>query len=271
MAKSSTSQGGEPAAPAAPAAAPAPAQPVVVSIRERDEFVTRLIGRHGSTEAALANIAGEQLRYRKRAQRAEADAENLRKQVPAAGSVVLSGDEAKAYTELKGKKGFDLTKVSETLDQFSSLQETVRKTQRAQDLTDAAGKKYNKQVLEKLLGDTPVEFKDMPQMKADKSGIETVRVPYVVLGTGDKAVRELLDTYLDRDHKGFKEVLMAKEGGDTEEGGSEGNGGVDWPKQTSGAPPVKGKDTEITKLVDTQLNSTFMSPSARRKAAGGAQ
>lgn len=255
-------QGGSPApvAAAAPVATPAP-----VSNQERDEFVTRLIGRHGTAIAALTQIAGEQLRFKRRAQAAERDAADLRKKVPADGSVVLTGDEAKAYTELKAK-GVTLDKVPASLKTLADLQATHSTQTREQDLTAAAGDKYNVKVLKTLIGDTPLEFKDMPVMKADKSGVENVKVAYVVLGQGDKQTRELLTTYLEREHAAFKDVLAAKE---TESGEStQGTSGAAMPKQTVGAPTPKGKDAEVIKVVDRTLGSA-MSPGMRRKEAAG--
>lgn len=260
-----TPQGGTPAAPATPAPAA-----VVVTSQERDDFVTRLIGQHGSVNAALNRLAGEQLRYRKRAQAAEDRANALQAKMPAADAVVLVGDEAKAYVELKAK-GFTLDKVPARLTALGELESKHKLSTRKSDLKVASGTKYDQKVLATLLGETPLEFQTVNVMKEDKSGIEQVQVPYVVLGQGDKAVREALDTYLEREHKGFMEILVRKEG---DEAGDASDSSTittpTMPRQITSAPVpgTKGKAGEILKVVDRSMGQ-FLSPAMRRKADAG--
>lgn len=264
-----TRQAPEPVAPvvAAPAAAP-------VTTQERDDFVTHLIGRHGTERAALLQIAGEQLKFKRRAQHAEGLVKDLQKQVPAADAVVLSGDEAKAYQTLKGK-GITLDKVPAQLEELSGLQTSVKTGTRAANLKDAAGKKYDLSVLTRLLGDTPLEFQNVNQMKEDKSGIETVKVPFVVLKVDGKDTREALDTYVEREFAAFKEILGAKDGTDEESSSNSSTETKDEPKMprqapSSGSSTPKGKDADMLKAVD-KATSGFMTPSQRRKEAAGAK
>lgn len=267
MPEPATPQGGTPAAPTTPAQS----APVVVSSQERDDFVTRLIAQHGSVNAALLKLAGEQLRYRKRAQAAEARATELQGKLPAADAVVLVGDEAKAYGELKAK-GITLDKVPARLAVLGELEVKQKTSTRASDLKAAAGTKYDQKVLATLLGETPLEFQAVNVMKEDKSGVDTIQVPYVILGQGDKAVRETLDTYLEREHKGFMEILVRKEGseGETSDSSTSGTSTATMPRQSSSTPVPgdKGKAAVINKVVDAQLGS-FMSPGQRRKAEAG--
>ncbi len=261
-----TPTGGAPAAPAAPAAPVA----VVVTSQERDDFVTRLIGQHGSVNAALLKIAGEQLRYRKRAQAAEARLTELQDKLPTADAVVLTGAEAKAYNDLKAK-GVTLDKVPARLATLGELEVKHTASTRANDLKSAAGTKYDKKVLATLLGATPLEFQTVNVMKEDKSGVEQIQVPYVVLGQGDKAVRETLDTYLEREHKGFMEILVRKDG--DEENAPSNNGSTTtptMPRQSTStpAPSTKGKGADILKLVDQSMGQ-YLTPGMRRKAESG--
>lgn len=240
------------------AAAPAP---VKVSPKELDEFVTRLIGRHGTVVAALTNVAGEQLRYRKRAQAAEARANELQKQLPAADAVVLVGDEAKAYKDLKAK-GLTLDKVPAKFKEHEDLQAATAQQAREKSLTDTVGKKYDLDVLKRLLGEEGIkklEFRKVNQMKEDKSGIETIEVPYITLP--DNKTVEALDSYVDREFKQFAEVLKPKEGGT----GSEEVPRMPKTGGQAGGTPVRGGNAEVLKVVDSQM-SGFLSPSARRKA-----
>lgn len=258
-----TPQGGEPAAAAA-SATPAPA---AVSTRELDEFVTHLIGRHGTAAAALTRIAGEQLRYKRRAQAAEKLVVDLQKQVPAAGSVVLTGEEAKAYNDLKAK-GLTLDKVPAKLAALDESEAKNKVSARKRDLKDAAGKKYDLDVLTTLLGDTPLEFVDMAQMKEDKSGVEMIKVPFVLVGTGDTKTREALDAYLERTHASFKEVWGAKDKAEGEP--TDGTPTPTMPRQSTSSAPQgpKGPAAALLKVVDSQL-SGFVSPGQRRKAESG--
>jgi hypothetical protein len=240
-------------------AASAPA-PVKVSAQELDEFVTRLIGRHGTAVAALTNIAGEQLRYRKRAQTAEARANELQKKLPSADAVVIVGDEAKAYNDLKAK-GLTLDKVPGELKKHEDLQASMATQAREKDLSETVGKKYDMAVLKRLLGEDGIkklEFRSVNQMKEDKSGVETVKIPYITLA--DNKTVEALDTYVEREFSQFAEVLKPKEGGTSNEEAPR------MPKQApAGGAPLRGKDAEVHKVVDSQM-SGFLSPSARRKA-----
>jgi hypothetical protein len=250
-------------------AAPAAAAEPKVTRQETDAFTMRLIGRYGSVENALNHLAGEQLRYRKRAQTAEAKAERLQKQVPTEGSVVLTGDEAKAHVALKAADAkFSLVTIGDSLKELSTLKSKDSTASRESTLTAAAGKQYKVNVLKRLVGDAPIEFKTVLQKKEDgEDGMEEVKVAYIKNGD----VLELLDTWLAREHKEFLDVLKVKEsdGTTTEESAPSTGTGAIMPKQTvSGDKPLKGKDAEVLKAVDRGM-AQFMSPSQRRKEAAG--
>jgi hypothetical protein len=265
-------QGGAPAANAEHSAS----APVVVTRKETDAFTLRLIGRYGSVEAALTNVAGEQLRYRRRAQKAEATAAELQKKVPAADAVVLTGDEAKAYGTLK-TLGVTLDKIPASLDSLKALQSKDSTMTRESALTMAAGKNYKVKVLKKLLGDIPLEFKTVNVKTTGDDGkpkIEEQKVAYVVLGEGATQTREALDTYLEREHEDFMDVLLVEEReGETtterKEAKSPANA-VTVPVQRAlggRTPPNKGDD--MSKIVDKTLGGKYQTPSQRRQAASG--
>lgn len=265
-----TPQGGEPAA----AAATTPAPQVVVGRKETDAFILRLIAKHGSTENALTQLAGEQLRYRKRAQNAETERDTFKVKVPAAGSVVLSGDEAKAYEAIK-KLGVALDKVPEMHTALKDLQSKDSTHTRESAITTAAGEKYKPKVLKKLLDGVELKFKKVNVKVKDDDGKDTIeeqQVPYVALKDGDKETLEALDTYLEREHGDWMDVLMADdaESGTTERpasrsaaSGSSGSGVV-VPRQsaTSGKPPKKEDSAAI---VDKTLGGKYMTPGQRAK------
>jgi hypothetical protein len=272
MPDNAPAQGGAPAASGAAASAPAA---VVVPRQEIDAFTLRLVGRYGSAENALTHIAGEQLKYRKRAQRAESELADLQKKVPAAGAVVLTGDEAKAYTELT-KDGLTLAKVPDVLKEHNTLKVKVSQESRDTALKTAAGEKYKPKVLAKLLGDTPIEFQTVRVRGKDDDGKDTIKdeqVAYVVIN----GTKEALDTYLEREHADWMDVLVVEE---TTEGGTNGTpkpgtssgGSVTVPRQTAiGGTRTGTKDAakDAAKIVDATLGARYQTPSQRAKDAAG--
>lgn len=241
-----------------------PAAPKV-TIRDRDDFVTHLLGAHGDALSALKDIAGDILKLRRRAQIAEDRAEKAEKLAPGKDSVVLTGEEAKAYGLIKGK-GLTLDKVPAELAKIPDLEKKAISGVRDKELIDAAGTRYKKDVLSTLLGDRPLRFKDVPQMKADKSGVEMVKGALVVTKDGDKEVETPLDEYIEKNHKDFKEVLLVKDQKKGDPPVKETPTGARMPRQTSTSTGTQGEPDTI-KTVDRVLSNTFVTPSQRRAAA----
>jgi hypothetical protein len=247
-----------------------------VTTEEIDSFTMRLVGRYGSTEAALTHIAGEQLKYRRRAQDAEARAEELEGQLPTSEDVVLKGDEAKAFKAIKtGNDKFTLVGLGDQLKELGELRSNSTKTKRSEELKTAAGSKYRLSLLSKLLGDMPLQFKPKLVPKADDPNeTEEIQMPFVKVG--DTLMS--LDSWLDQEHKDLLDALTIAEGeqesGSTNSSTTErepAKGTVTMPKQTAatgtkGGP--KGKDKDLLAVIDKSL-STHMSPGQLRKAEVG--
>jgi hypothetical protein len=268
-----TSQSGAPATPAAQTihVVTAPQAPTV-SRQETNAFVMRLIGHHGNAENALAHLAGEQLRFRKRAQRAERQASELQKQLPAAGAVVLTGDDAKAFTEFRAANPtFKVTDLSQTVKDLAEHKSKAVKDSRAAALKTAAGKKYKLNVLSMALGDTPLEFKKVlqqdPEAEEGEDTMIEVDVPYVKNGD----TLELLDTWLTRERKDFTSIIANEEDESETEERQSRDAGPRLPKQTPSVPAKAGgkagKKADILKAVDRSM-SKFVLPSQRNKPAG---
>jgi hypothetical protein len=268
------------AAPVVTGDAPSAGAGTAISQREVSEFVHSLIRRYGSTANALEKIAGDQMKYRKRAQTAEATTKEALKKVPAADAVVLSGEEAKAYAELK-KSGHTLDKVPAMLSELSTLKTKDSSMSRESALKLASGEgetaRYKSKVLGRLLKDEngkdiPIEFKKVNVKGTDADGKATLTeesMAYVVLGEGTAQTRELLDTYVEREHVDFLDVLRA-DGASTEgkekPAPSGAGGGVSALPRQRPAPSGKPDDPkDMNKAVDRQLNSKYLSPSARAK------
>jgi hypothetical protein len=246
-----------------------------VTTEEIDSFTMRLVRRYGSAESALTHIAGEQLKYRRRAQNAEADLEELQGQLPTSEDVVLKGDEAKEYKALKtSDQKFTLAGLSTTLKELGDLRTNSAKSKRAEELTLASGngKKYKHSLLAKLIGDTPLQFKPKLVPKADDPNeTEEVQVPFVKVG--DTLMS--LDTWLEQEHKDLLDALKVSEEDGSERPDSsttQQRQTVTMPKQNATSTPVndrnKGKDKQLLTVVDKTL-STHMSPGQLRKQAAG--
>lgn len=243
-----------------------PATPPV-TVRDRDDFVTHLLGSHGDALSALKAIAGDILKLRRRAQVAEADAAKFKELVPGKDSVVLKGEEAKAYGSIK-EKGLTLDKVPAELAKIPDLEKKAVSGVRDKELTDAAGTRYKKDVLSTLLGDKPLRFKDVPVMKADKSGVEMVKGAVVVTKDGEKEIETSLDEYIDKNHKDFKEVLLVKDQkkGEANNKTQEPSSGARMPRQTSSSTGTASVPDSIA-VVSRVASKTFLTPSQRRAAA----
>jgi len=120
-------------------------------------------------------------------------------------------------------------------------------------------------VLSTLLGDKALKFKDVPQMKADKSGLENVKGAFVVTKDGDKETEQPLDEYIEKNYASFKPVLLASETKGTPSADTT-KSGARMPRQTT-STPAEDKAPESTVVVDRVLSSMSMTPSERRAAA----
>jgi hypothetical protein len=241
-----------------------------VSTEEIDSFTMRLIGRYGSETAALTHLSGEQLKYRRRAQAAEARAEELEGQLPTSSDVVLTGDEAKEYKAIKANDAkFSLAGLSQQLKELGDLRSNSAKSTRAGELKTAAGSKYKLSLLSKLLGDTPLQFKPKLVPKADDPNeTEEVQVPFVKVGD----TLQSLDSWLEQEHKDLLDALVVSE--EQQDGGTKTPGPkspITMPKSSASTGTQsgpKGKDKELLAMVDRSL-STHMSPGQLRKAETG--
>jgi hypothetical protein len=247
-----------------------------VGRQEVDAFTHRLIGRHGSAESALSHLAGEQLKYRKRARRAEKVVDQLQKRLPTEGSVVLSGEEAKAFNALRTENAkFSLVGLGETLKELSQLRTHSSTRSREETLTTAAGKKYKLAILKMAVGDTPIEFKKVMVRNDDTEDGEPTfteeQVPYIKVGD----TLELLDTWLERERKDFLDIIHApdeeEESGSKVEKQTKKPTGPSMPKQTGSRQSAGkgGKGSDNIKAVNAALGRSFMTPSQRAKAARG--
>lgn len=232
---------------------------------ETNSFILRLVGRYGSEQAALTHLASEQLKYRRRAQDAELELDELHKQLPTDGSVVLTGDQATAYQALiKANAQFTLVGLDTQLKELGTLRDTTVKAARDKDMLTAAGTQYRVSLLKTILGDLPVSFKPKLVPTADDpTKTEEIQVPFVK--QGDTLVS--LDDYLQTNHKDLITALTipADERDDSTVTTTD-RPLVTMPKQaaTTGGTKMPTEQKQVFGVVDKTL-STHMSPGQRRK------
>jgi hypothetical protein len=193
--------------------------------------------------------------------------------------VVLTGDAAKAFDALNADGKLDLSTVGAQLKELAELRSTRGKESRQAALTLAAGDKYKVKVLQKVLGETPLEFKKVLQRKEDgEEGMEEVSLPYVKVGD----TLEPLDAWLEREHEDFMDIIMVEDRDDSADEDKPSKKPKDkeeipasrMPRQTpsgGGDRSSGGKkgDKDIMKQVDKTL-SIHMTPAQRRKADAAA-
>jgi hypothetical protein len=207
------------------------------------DIVDRLVHRYGSEAEALRVLAGENFDFREREREREQEIEDLKtKQVPD-GAVVLTGDDAKAFTAIKAT-GVALDKVAERVKLAGDLEGKQAATERRTS-QDAAAKalKWNPDVLAPLLDTRKlvIELRDVvvkEQGKADR----TAKVPYV---REDKqgASWERLDELVTRDEslKNFLPALQKVPASGTQ--GTNGDSAAGSSSSGSAASTTSSSDT----------------------------
>jgi hypothetical protein len=219
------------------------------------------IGRFGSKDAALEALTRRVIRYQKRAQEAERQAEAARKLVPAEGALILTGEEAVAIRKLREEK-VDLGKISATIKNAHEFAAKAAKEQRAADITTAAGSRWKPKVLERLIGDHPLVFKD--GFLKDGDELKELKIAYIKVGD----VLEKFDEWFEREQKDWVEVATADPDG-TETTESKPGLSVPPQKKSTPAAPAVGKGKAQTKdliqAVDAHMGSRYTTPSALAK------
>ena len=209
----SASQGG--AAGGTSTAAPTPEER-----REgRDEILTGLLHSYGTYERAAQVLASENWDYRRKNKDLNAQVVTLQSRVPADGAIVLTGDDAKAWPQIKA---LNLTgeKLVERVKRADELEQTVVAEQRQKVREEAAkAQGWNATVLSPLLDQHKLDVDMRDVLVKDASGKEsTQKVPYVRKSDDKNAAWEKLSDVVDRDPvlKAFIPALkVVPQGGST--------------------------------------------------------
>lgn len=216
---------------------------------------------NGDVKAAAAKLARQLKKTRERAQAAEADRDKYKTdldKLTGEGSVVLSGDEAKQFTELKAK-GLTLAQIGERLTAHDSLLAENTKI-KSEATTSKAAKVYgyNDKVLLDLLTNRDQEVSFRKVKVKDEAGNEVEQeLPHVRKRGDDKTQWVLLDAYATKELKPYLPALTAsgeQESDDTHRfTPMEGNG-------SSASGSARGKDGKDA--VSKVLNGRYFDPFA---------
>lgn len=198
---------------AAAALAPAlPAVPPVSPERRADQYLDRLLARHGSAEAALRAMSGELFAAQDAQATAERTIAELRAKVPADGYVVLPKAEAENFAKLKALGTVD--EIQTGMKERDSLKGEVGKTKAeraARDAAAAAGLDADAFVAYALRENLPVEMRDT--QVTDKGKTTTKKMPFVQKPGDDKApwvaLGEYTGTLPAHDQRALKAVATA--------------------------------------------------------------
>lgn len=268
-----------PAASATPA--PAAEREASPTSRRIDEAMEELRSRHGSLENALRFLTTENFNHRVRSRRHKARITELEAKVPAAGAVVLTGDDAKAFADFKELK-LSAADVKARIEKATKLEGDLAKAEDERALGVAAtALKLKASPLSKLLAanapGAKVIVKKTNVRKADGSGIEEVEEAFVRTGEGDAAILEPAKSFIERSID--KELLDAiKDAGSTAKGTAAASAGrsntapARMPSQSAAAKAEGGGKADTGAAVDRTLQSRYVRPSKRGSAGaqGGA-
>lgn len=168
----------------------------------------------------------------------QAENERLSGLIPAAGSVVLSGDDAAAWPKLKALN-LSADKLTELVREHGTLAARIAERDR-QDVVARVAEtmKWKPATLQKIAAaeGLHLEFKDVSETKDGKT--TKVSVPHVRLAKDEKAALEPLKDFAARELKDYLPALRAAEGGADEEEETTEAGGVEYIEQSNSSRPA---------------------------------
>lgn len=223
------------------------------------ERAKRFLASHGGdAEKAVSALLRDNLKYRERIRggsdgaykpdetlreenrNLNAEVERLQGMIPAAGAIVLTGDDATAWPKFKALN-LAPDKISEALKETDSLRAKITERDKADVLTraaDAMGYKPSAFVKIAAAEGLHIEFKDV-QVKDDDKTV-TKSLPHVRKANDEKASLELLDTYAERELGDYMPALKTETEPTTKPAA-----GIPFPSQKPGGKesrPVQDKE-----------------------------
>lgn len=165
---------------------PAPATPAAPS--KVTGIVDRYIARYGNAESALRALAEENFALQATTDGHASALAEMRKQIPAAGSVVLTGDDAKTYQAFKALN-LAPDKLTAALTERDALKGTVASAERAvhaRAAAVAAGLDPDAFIDHVGLKGLVIEMRDVSVTEKGKA--VTKKLPFVRPGSDEKAL-----------------------------------------------------------------------------------
>jgi hypothetical protein len=214
--------------------------------------VRQLIREAGNNhEAAMIKQSRGAFRVRRQRDEAIAELDALKKQLPE-GSVVLTGDEAKALKALK-EKGVDLTKIGASIERLPALESELATLKDNATFDEIAKElQWNPAPLRRLAKSDNLELSkreaEVTVMKDGKETTEKRSMWHARKRGDDKAPWSSLVTYVEKEAPEMKPALATKAGPNGT--GTPATGTV-WPLQT---PSTGTQRTGAADPIDEFIN-----------------
>lgn len=247
---------------------PAPAPATLPSV---DDLVSSLTLRYGTPQAALQQLARENLKYRQRHRDTAAELEGYKTRNPA-NSVVLAGEELNTWQAVKavltklGLKPADIEALHKERGELSAALTTDRKKSAIQEA--ATAENMNADILADLI-ETKGLVLEMKEATVEEDGNTVVRkLPHVRSATEQNGTFVRLSTYAETHLKPYLPAL--RKSADTDMGdGDNGESTAEFPTQRSATGQERNTGARnIRQIVDARAKS-YMTPGEMKKAAQG--
>lgn len=187
----------------------------------------RLVARYGSAEAALARLAEENYEYREEKRTLKEQLDQATKKLPADGAIVLTGDDAKAFTAFQALN-IPLAKVGDVVKERDAAKAQIAERDREAVVREAATLAgFTKPNVLAELAKTKNLHVEIREIDVEKDGkTEKRKVPHVRPADKTDAPLEALDSFAKRELVDFLPALTAPaEGGSGTTHGSTGTAG----------------------------------------------
>jgi len=237
---------------------PQPAQPGV-NMDEIRSMVRNML-QTDNAQSKVVDMMTDNFELREKNRQLKAENEQYKTKIPTEGAIVLTGDDAKLYTEfvaLKVKPA-DITKLQAD---YQTLQGKVSTAERKEAIATAAkAEGYDATVLGTLVGDLELAVKSVTEDVGGQS--KAVDRAFVRTKGADNTITEQrLAEYVEKNHAKFLPSLTVVEG--ESEGAGSATGATIYPRQQARAKSGKPAEANASKA--------YLQKRYRQKSAQGAE
>jgi hypothetical protein len=214
------------------------ATPPAMSAEEIRSFVQNILS-NGNVNQQVQTLMTDNFDLREKNRVLRGENEVLKAKVPAEGSRVLNGEEAKTYEAFVALnlKPADITKLQQD---HTALQGKVTAAERKGSIAQAAKVEgYDETVLGTLVGDHELSIASInEEVNGQTKAVDRAFIG--IKGTDGAITKTRLNEYIEKNHAKFIPSLTTVEGGESRETGN----GTKFPRQTASAK--SGKPAEAT-------------------------